>query len=158
LDGHLTDEEMVSEIVITALTGTERPDDSFQVPPAESPAPLRNNGDFARFAGDWYAHGAGLAIEPDGSFSLGFRIYEFCDDDPPPCDRMVGNEIIEGGLAKGRLVRGLDTVYALIIESTDPETFPAGRSEVVLDTSSDTLELGGRQFCGERAEPGTCGA
>lgn len=56
--------------------------------------------DFGVFSDTWYHHGWSMRLQPDGTAIVSFRVYTWCADDPtPPCDDMVGNNIIAGGHA-----------------------------------------------------------
>jgi hypothetical protein len=64
-----------------------------------SPLPATNQ-DLSPFANSWLRHGFSLTVNAQGWGMASWRIYQWCSDDPtPPCDAIIGNEIIDGGRA-----------------------------------------------------------
>ena len=123
----------------------------------------------ASFVGDWYHHGIGASITAEGLGTLGWRTYTTCGpQQPPPCDTINGNEIIDGGHATFELtsVNGT-TATGHTVSSDDPASLPVGSNvTAVVDTQHNLLYLTpwpGQQtpFCGPSAEtttPNPCGA
>jgi hypothetical protein len=90
--------------------------------------------DAGKFAGNWNHHGAGITINADGTGHASWRTYEWCSDDPtPPCDRIEGNYIYNGGAANVRIVsvRG-DQATAVVLDSTDPVGWPDAETTLTL--------------------------
>jgi peptide/nickel transport system substrate-binding protein len=115
---------------------------------------------FALFAGGWGAHGGGIAVRPDGSFSVLMRTYRWCSDNPPPCDSMANNVITGGDSASGNLTSSSgDIATGVVTATSDPTDTPAGPVTFTLDPSTDVLSVSGiGSFCGPQAAPGACGA
>lgn len=88
----------------------------------ETEAPLAPaSPDFGAFANGWSRHGFGMAIDTSGEATASWRVYKWCSDDPtPPCDDMVGNQIISGGRAT-IIFGSVDgaTAYGWVKESND---------------------------------------
>jgi len=81
-----------------------------------------------RFAGSWYHHGIGVDIAADGSGTMIWRTYQWCNEDPtPPCDGIEGNMIIDGGHGKLQIVsvHG-DSAEAFVSTSTQTSFVPDG--------------------------------
>ena len=94
--------------------------------PGSSPGPAARP-DLTPFVGVWSRHGAGLTISPDGSFSLEWRTYRTCGQDPPPCDQFVNNLIVSGGRAVGTLrAIGSRTAVGQVTATNDPAFAPDG--------------------------------
>ncbi len=138
---------------------------THQATPA-TPAPSPSHPTFTAFAGAWSGHDSGFDIRPDGRFTLSERTYRTCGQDPPPCDTLSGNEIINGDNASGQLtsVSG-EIASGSVGQSTDPADTPAGPITVTLDPSTDTISahIGSAGtpatiFCGPSAPAGECGA
>ena len=84
----------------------------------------------SRFAESWARHGFMLQVAEDGSALAEWRIYAVCTDEPaPPCDTVVGDEIIPGGRATiafaGFRDGAGDTLHGSILISTDDAMLPA---------------------------------
>ena len=80
---------------------------------------------FASFAGGWSAHGGGLVIKADGSFTMSLRTYRWCTDSPRPCDSIAGNVIIAGDTASGHLTSSSGNVATgVVTTTTDPSDTP----------------------------------
>jgi hypothetical protein len=61
--------------------------------------------DISAFAGTWVRHGISVSVSRSGHLEGSYRTYRTCGEDPPPCDRVEGNNIIDGGTITGQLVR-----------------------------------------------------
>lgn len=97
--------------------------------PATQPAPVLSSPDFSAFAGGWWQHGFGLAINPDGSGEASWRVYTWCNSPRTvqPCDGMQGNMIINGGHAVLSFDRiDSQTAFGNVIDSSDQKTLPKG--------------------------------
>jgi hypothetical protein len=90
--------------------------DAGQYPPAVS-----SGADFSSFVGTWVRHGFALTVNADGNGDASWRVYGWCSASPPPCDSIIGNQIIDGGHASIQLisVRG-SSATGTIFGSTDP--------------------------------------
>jgi hypothetical protein len=89
--------------------------------------------DLSSFAKGWGRHGFGLTIDANGQGSAIWRVYKWCSDDPtPPCDALVGNQIISGGSATLAFDR-VDgaTAFGRVLSSNNEPMFPLD-SEVIL--------------------------
>jgi hypothetical protein len=54
----------------------------------------------ADFAGDWWHHGFGLTVNPDGTADASWRTYAWCGPGiVGPCDRIENDTILDGGHA-----------------------------------------------------------
>jgi hypothetical protein len=135
---------------------------SSSAPTSPSPGSL-----LARFRGQWFGHGRGLAFSPSGRGQITYRIYTFCSDDPtPPCDKLQGNKIIDGG----RIVLVLHNAFAAgnvviaqgtVVSSTDTTMHPGDSVIARLRAYLLTLLIGTAgafTFCSPNAPPGACGA
>jgi hypothetical protein len=147
----------VSSSVATSTT-TSLPQQTTTPPvPTTVPAP----GAFSAFSAAWFFHGFGAIIAADGSGQANWRVYKWCKDDPtPPCDDLIGNQIIDGGSAQLRLTSVQGSVaYGQVSYTTDPKTVPLGALIVRLVTG-DHLQFGsvGQPLCGPTAPTDSCGA
>jgi hypothetical protein len=94
------------------------------------------------FAGQWIAHSALLMIHSPGYGILDWRTYKTCGHDPPPCDIIAGNDIINGGHATFSLAaRGPTTASGEVLTTTVPHDVPIGRFTARLDPATDLLHL-----------------
>ncbi len=116
-----------------------------------------NKPDFTPFAGNWIAHGVGIAIHSDGTADYDGRVYIWCTDDSrPPCDTTSNNQItggldtqitftsINGNIASGSITGGTGDrdIQGNILPVGSPFT-------VTLNPSNDTLQASdGTLFCG----------
>jgi hypothetical protein len=105
--------------------------------PSATPAP-----DFTPFAQDWGHHGFGITVTASGEATATWRVYKWCSDDPtPPCDNMIGNEIISGGHATIVFDRvDGDTAYGRVQDSTDEATLSGNVSLTLQDYDMSALE------------------
>jgi hypothetical protein len=127
--------------------------------PAQPPSPAAAAPDFSLFVGEWNGHGAGLTIRADGTFKIEMRTYHVCGQDPPPCDDMSGQQIVDGIQASGKLDKVSGNVATgRILTTTDPAGTPTGPVTFTLDPSNDTISGAGANFCGKSAPVDTCGA
>ncbi len=119
--------------------------------------------DFTPFVGDWLGHGRELRVAPDGTASLDYRTYRVCGQDGPPCDRIVGNAIMDGGHVNIRLQSASSTrATGTVTSSVDP-LYPTDAQVVLtLDPQGAVdIEIDDQPFgnvCGEDAPVGYCGA
>jgi hypothetical protein len=99
-------------------TGTALPTTSAPAATIDVAAGLANLG----LVRTWYHHGFDLTIRADGSGTANWRVYRTCPDGPPPCDRFVGNQILDGGHAtfSVRPVPQSSVAVAVMASSTDP--------------------------------------
>ena len=134
--------------------------------PSRSPRPSASGSlsasafpSFAAFAGAWSGHGGGLIIQPDGRFTLSNRTYRWCSQDPPPCDALSGNNIINGDVQTGRLtsISG-EAATGQVTHTTDPVDGPTGPITMTLDSATDTISAANVSYCGPNAPAATCGA
>jgi hypothetical protein len=78
-----------------------------------------------RFAGKWSGHGRALMVKL-GIGTINYRVYKWCSADPtPPCDKVQGSEIIDGGVITFALRTSHSAGTATVAEgavtsSTDP--------------------------------------
>ena len=118
--------------------------------------------DFSRFVGPWYAHGAGLTVQPDGQAHYEARVYTWCGPGvQQPCDSMKGNEIINGykGDIQFLLVSG--TVAYGIIISGNIQPVASYATLTLLPGDQLLFSAGkgmGNHLCGPNAPAETCGA
>lgn len=105
------------------------------MPPKASPTTMQtpsasnmSTPDFTPFAEAWSRHGFGLTVDARGRGSATWRIYSFCSDDPtPPCDMIVGNEIMSGGKAIVTFTSASpSTAAGTVTGSTDTGTLTNG--------------------------------
>jgi hypothetical protein len=86
-------------VALTATRSSPTPMPATPHSPAE-PTSTPSELDFSEFAKTWSRHGFGMTIAASGEATASWRVYKWCSDDPtPPCDAMVGNEIVSGGHA-----------------------------------------------------------
>jgi hypothetical protein len=110
------------------------------------------------FVGTWYHHGAELIVYQGGWGTFNWRTYADCGTDPPPCDGLIGNDIIPGGYA----VFGLHapkgpSISGQVFETGDPRVVPVGvvsiryneANDMVLVDFSDGSQL---SMCGPKAQ------
>lgn len=112
------------------------------------------------FSGDWTAHCCSLKIDGAGSFQFSGRTYVFCTAGPPPCDRIVGNEIIDGARASGTIIsRSGPSAVARVTSTTDTDFISRGTVQFVYHPAHDTLTIGSgaTPLCGPSAPVGYCG-
>lgn len=112
------------------------------------------------FVGTWTGHARTLVVHPDGSARVDYRLYRTCGTDAPPCDRIVGNAIIDGGHVTLRTVQVVtahhtSTLTATVLTSTDP-TYRAGTSQT-FTLHGDIIDSPYATFCDARSD-GQCGA
>lgn len=118
------------------------------------------------FVGDWYGHGRTLTVHTTGGVDVTFRTYVNCTPTVTiGCDRVIGNEIHDGGLATATVTRvdNATTIELNVSSSTVPSAIPLGPVRMGLDTGHDAVALfagqfSGLAFCGPRAPSGYCGA
>ena len=80
------------------------------------------------FQGAWYLHGISMKVDAAGNGNLSYRIYSWCGPGViGPCDRIVGNMILDGGHATFKLTSA-----------------PTARTGTGTITSGNQLRVGGR--------------
>jgi WD40 repeat protein len=110
------------------------------------------------FAGSWYHHGAGISIDTGGTFTASARVYTWCGQGPPPCDRLVGNEIENGYHAAGHLSTAAGTVATGEVTQTTKGYLQDGPLVVKLNPRLDVITLNGIPYCGQYSPVAYCGA
>jgi hypothetical protein len=148
-------------ILAVACSGCANSASHAPVPPTSAAARSSSPGPrtFAELAGDWYAHDAGIDIQPDGRFVIVIRTYRVCGQVAPPCDTIRGNEIIPGDRATGQLTSGSGgAATGVITHTTDPSLSPEGPVKIDLHPSTDSISVNEYTFCGTKAPVGYCGA
>ena len=127
--------------------------------------PASSSGDMSPFIGDWWKHGFGLTISPNGRGVAEWRIYTSCSETGgrEPCDRIVNNIIIGGGRAfiqfspPGQGSSNRTTLSGRITHSTDPRVMPIGSvvlqigpyGTAQLQAGPEVYTLCGSRFLGE---------
>jgi hypothetical protein len=107
------------------------------------------------FIGTWYNHADVLTIQQDGHAHFTGRVYRWCIEGPPPCDKIEENTIIPGIQKEIVFSREQgDTLYGTITSSTD---YTNEQNITARLGPNDTLNLNGQSFCGPKAPVGTCG-
>jgi hypothetical protein len=65
---------------------------------------LAKPGKYVAFQGTWLAHVGALKVYGDGDGWLNYRMYRWCSQSPPPCDKVVaGGRFYDGGFLAFRL-------------------------------------------------------
>jgi hypothetical protein len=120
-----------------------------------APATPGSTPDLTPFVGVWSRHGAGMTVVPDGGFSVEWRTYRVCGQDPPPCDQIVNNLLTDGGRAIGTMhATGVRAAAGQVSASNDATVVPAGSFTadvtdyqlLTLRFPSATLVLCGKNF------------
>jgi hypothetical protein len=142
----------------TTYRNSGSPSRSPRTPASASPY-VPASPSFGAFAGTWSGHGGSLIIQPDGRFTISNRTYRWCSQDPPPCDAMSGNNIINGDVQTGRLtsISG-EVATGQVTHTTDPVDGPTGPITMTLDPATDTISAANMSYCGRNAPAGNCGA
>jgi len=115
---------------------------------------------YGGFVGGWFGHDRAMWINPDGSFTLTARSFVDCGAKVEAgCDRFVGNEIIDGANATGRVTAVVHgTAYGVVTFSTSPD-WPKGSIKLSFHPATDTVTLSsGELFCGPGSPAAYCGA
>jgi hypothetical protein len=147
-----------TSVPATVATASTTSTTSATVSPASFAGPA------AAFAGTWHRHGSVVFIDGSGSGVADWRVYSWCSDAPPPCDLMIGDQIIDGGHATFTItVTGPTTATGRVLTTTVPADVPVGTFSARVDPTADVLDLSPRLFrgsplCGRRADPDGCGA
>jgi hypothetical protein len=136
------------------------------------------------YVGSWSHHGAGISITrsdafPElGSATMQWRTYTWCQDtltnqqNPPPCDIIIGNLITNGGIASIVLMhpQGQDDsmLNGVVAATSDPAGFGDQGANVqftMLPGNMLQLTANGQStmFCGQNTDlsqypPSPCGA
>ena len=110
------------------------------------------------FVGTWYHHGAGISIGTDGIFNAFERTYTACGQDPPPCDRIVGNEIEDGYRAAGHLSTVAGIMATGEVTQTTKGYLPEGPLVIKLNPRIDVITINGVTYCGGYSPVAYCGA
>jgi hypothetical protein len=132
--------------------------------PSASAGPTQVSSYPGIFVGVWSGHSRQLVVNADGSANVSYRSYVFCSQNPaPPCDQVVGNQIIDGGHVRlhiGQVVTAHDmsTATAFVLTSSDPMFVPGSVQRLVLSGDVITWASLGT-FCDAKAQArGICGA
>jgi hypothetical protein len=139
---------------ITRWTGAD-------VDPPPERVPTRTG--FAPFVGFWSGHGRALEVLDTGEASINYRTYRVCGQEPPPCDTVTGNAIIDGGRVQVQLEsRSATTAAGSVVSSADP-AYPAGTRATFKLDPNDALDVqigdaAFANFCGRAAPISYCGA
>ncbi|HET7487691.1 MAG TPA: hypothetical protein VFJ85_07155 [Acidimicrobiales bacterium] len=129
------------------------------LPPLTTPAGFRLDG-------LWYHHSFTMDIAPGGWGTFEWRTNSFCDEGRRPCDISAGNDIVNGGWARFRLLStGASEATGEVVATTDHRSVPLGRFTLRMDAAHDIVNVslpppGDRlAFCGDQAaQPNDCGA
>ena len=143
----------------TTTPATIAPSTQPSTTAAPTTAPVRP--DLTNLVHTWSVHCCGLKVDGAGHFEFAGRTYVWCEDGPPPCDRMVGNEIHDGAMANGVIVsRTGNVARARVTFTSDAALVPRGAASFVYDPASDTLTIQptGVVLCGPSAAPRCFGA
>ena len=120
----------------------------------------------SKFVGQWIGHGRVLTIGADGTGTLIYRAYRNCSDDPtPPCDKIVNNQIEDGGKLTFKILQTITDsgnygAEVQILTANDPaidKSQPGGMSLDAHDVIT-TEFFNQSTFCGPQAAAGACGA
>lgn len=130
--------------------------DDYGVAPSAYAVPLAAT---APFLGQWSTHGGAITIEPDGSFTVEERTYEFCDQGSPPCDSQSGDGITDGAVATGMLnsVSGM-VATGVVTATTAAQLLPTGTITFTFDASHDVITALEAEWCGPNATEELCGS
>ena len=120
----------------------------------------------SKFVGQWIGHGRVLTIRSDGTGTLIYRAYKNCSDDPtPPCDKIVNNQIVDGGRLTFKILQtiadsGNYGAEVQILTANDPAINKSQPGGMSLDTHDviTTEFFNESTFCGPKAAAGACGA
>lgn len=137
-----------------------------------APATVRaqRSPDFSSMAGNWEAHGFSLDIGSDGQAVAHWRVYTWCNmlTQPAPCDSMIGNEIVDGGLAMlDFMTLTSNAASATVLMSSDPSFFAPGSTITLQMMPGGVAKMlpdrGGPLLCGPNFDPSAfssppCGA
>lgn len=117
--------------------------------------------DFSKFAGFWYAHGAGLTVNADGQAHFSARTYTWCGPGvKQPCDEAQGG-MLNGYKENVQLSRvSGNNAYGII---TAGNVLPVGSSVTLTLLPGNQVHFSagvgmGNQLCGPQAAVGACGA
>ncbi|MDQ6949078.1 MAG: hypothetical protein M3256_23160, partial [Actinomycetota bacterium] len=92
-------------------------------------------------AGSWYHHDLGVSVSSSGKGSMTWRVGN-CGDQPPPCDAINGDGIIDGGNAAIVFrVTGPTTASGTVLSTTKPSDVPLGPITARLDAGTDLVYL-----------------
>jgi hypothetical protein len=116
-------------------------------------------GPYGPFLGGWGAHDTALYINPDGSFAYTTRGFACPSSDSRCQDRFVGDFIIDGLNATGRIlsVRS-DRLTARVTTSTLTKEVPLGPTTFTFHPTTDTVSTPWGTLCGLRSPVSFCGA
>jgi len=112
----------------------------------------------AQFAGTWYRHGVGARVAESGDIEASYRTYRWCTDEPPPCDRLNGSEIVSGGRLVGRIEPSTSRSARIVVNSDSAGLVADG--EAVFELLEDgKARLGDVFLCGQQTvDTRECGA
>jgi hypothetical protein len=144
--------------VATGTSATSTPTIPVTATPS-APATVVSNAP-GIFVGTWTGHARTLVVDADGSARVDYRLYRTCGTDAPPCDRIVGDSIIDGGhvtLQTQRVVTAnhTSTLTATVLTSTDP-TYRVGTTQT-FTLRGDIIDSPYATFCDAKSD-GQCGA
>jgi hypothetical protein len=113
------------------------------------------------FVGTWDGHSRRLMVSAAGTAKVDYRLYVTCSPTSgPPCDKMVGNSIIDGGHVTLHVVRVVtahrtSTATATVTTTSDP-AYPVGSTQT-FKLVGDIIDSRWGTFCDAKAG-GQCGA
>ena len=120
-----------------------------------------NPADFSAITGAWFRHGVSMTIGPDGQAVANWRVYQWCNDltRPAPCDSIIGNNIIDGGLAMLRFTSGNSgTATATVLMSSQSTVLAPGAQVSLLLLPGGVAQVSGlgggsTLICGPNFDP-----
>ncbi|MBV9278630.1 MAG: hypothetical protein JOZ41_00970 [Chloroflexi bacterium] len=85
---------------------------------------LATPGPYAILQGKWVAHIGALKVHGDGDGWFSYRVYRTCSASPPPCDRIIGNYIYDGGFMQFQLtsIHGTSATGTILYSSFGNQT------------------------------------
>ena len=148
----------------TTAAPTEAP--TTAAPPSASATSAGAMQYLAKFVGQWIGHGRVMTIGATGRGLLTYRAYKNCSDDPtPPCDKIVNNEIQDGGRLTFQILQTITDngnygAEIQILTANDPSIDKSQPGGLGLDTHDViTADFFNQStFCGPDAPAGACGA
>lgn len=101
---------------------------------------LARAGRYAALQGKWVSHIGALKVHGDGDGWFSYRVYRTCSDSPPPCDRMIGNYIYDGGFMQFQLssIHGASATGTILYSSFVKQT---GTSLTLHRRSDGNIEI-----------------
>jgi hypothetical protein len=121
------------------------------------------------FCDGWYHHGGGFEItcppasdleHQVGSMTASWRTYTWCPDvnNKPPCDSMIGSNIMDGGIASLAVTHaaGSDprSITATVVATSDPKGMfgPLGKVSSLQMLPGNMLQMNGVFYCGSHTD------